>query len=800
MYRIVSCFKDDHALSSILIALTVCLLGVACSLFVLNRGTSVSSSRTKYFWVLSSGAIAGLTVWATHFVAMLGYKPGFEVVFNGTATAQSALISISGFCIVVSLLVNARTLRQRLVCALLAELTVATMHYHGMVALKSSAFIQYDPKYVALSVIVSLFFFSLSYGKTITRMNVRQNVMPLVYFLLAIVSLHFIGASAMTVLPLKGMSAAAGWTINSQGLTLSISVALTIVVFMFFAAASVDLKLAKLRSNERRKLALLSNAAVEGLLVVGKDGRILQTNEAATTMFMKSEAEICNTQITALLPATVATSTDTTQNSDFGEHTVSLPDGKEMQVDISKRSYEDKDASFTVFCVRDLTNRIAQEAEIRKLAYTDYLTNLSNRAAFHLAVNQALVSAHGTSSSVGMFLIDLDGFKEINDQLGHGVGDRVLQIAARTIQATVGKDAMVARLGGDEFAVLFETAETPENLRVIAQDCLNALGKSHNFGERSLSIAASIGIAISNEHAQNTSNLIRAADRALYAAKDAAPGKKAHLYSNALHKEHEYARKLEYDLRLATENKAFELHYQPKVCATTREIISYEALIRWHREGEGYLSPMVFIPLAEQSDLINKIGAWTIHTACKHACSWPGETGVSVNLSGRQFLDPDLVSIVKEALKASGLKPSRLELEITETALVQNTQTAGRVLAELKEIGIKIALDDFGTGYSSMSYVQQFPFDRIKIDRSFISEVGNDKKASSIIETIIFLGNSLSIPTVAEGVETEDQANYLSSLACEELQGFLIAKPMPFEQTLARASQSDEPLVSESAA
>ena len=243
---------------------------------------------------------------------------------------------------------------------------------------------------------------------------------------------------------------------------------------------------------------------------------------------------------------------------------------------------------------------------------------------------------------------------------------------------------------------------------------------------------------------------------------------------------HEQKRDLEAALHEAIEGDQFVLHFQPKVCSHTRAIVGREALIRWNRPGRGLVYPDNFIPIAEQSLLINDIGRWTIRAACEAAVKWNANETVAVNLSARQFLDPDLVADVRKVLRETGLNPARLELEITETALILNKQLAATILMELKTLGIKIALDDFGTGYSSMSYVQSFPFDRLKIDRSFVAAMNGDRKSRAIVEAIISLAHSLDIPVVAEGVETEEQASLLRSLLCEELQGFLIARPEPF--------------------
>tara|TARA_R110001606_G_scaffold254046_2_gene401918 strand:- start:775 stop:1851 length:1077 start_codon:yes stop_codon:yes gene_type:complete len=350
---------------------------------------------------------------------------------------------------------------------------------------------------------------------------------------------------------------------------------------------------------------------------------------------------------------------------------------------------------------------------------------------------------------------------------------------------------MVARLGGDEFAIILRGRASIHQIKWTANKILKAFATPITLGTRTLSMGASIGIAMAEPEATGTARVLTAADRALYAAKEAGRGC-YRVYDAALHEVHEQKRDLEAALHEAIEGDQFVLHFQPKVCSHTRAIVGREALIRWNRPGRGMVYPDTFIPVAEQSLLINDIGRWTIRAACEAAVKWDATETVAVNLSARQFLDPDLVADVRDVLRETGLNPARLELEITETALILNKQLAATILMELKALGIKIALDDFGTGYSSMSYVQSFPFDRLKIDRSFVAAMNGDRKSRAIVEAIISLAHSLDIPVVAEGVETEEQASLLRSLLCEELQGFLIARPEPFTSPDQAEPKSDK--------
>ncbi len=777
MYQIFSCIRDDHNFAYVVAAVLVCTTGAACSLIVFQRGLLSATPVRQRIWAGLSGVVVGIGIWATHFIAMLGYRPGFAVNFDGAITLTSVVIAMTGFILVSQILIVGMSMRRRVVCALLVTLTVASMHYYGATALKSSALIEYSPVYVVASILVSLTFFGVTYCFGLSKAKRWPNFLALATTLIAVASLHFIGMTAMNVVPMKGMHDVS-WAVDTATLSAWLVVGVVGIILLAALAAGFDTVVAGLKFRAQRRFSLLVNAASEAILVISRSGIVVEVNDAAEELLGQSRNSLMGQEVNKLLRHDVFAAHKDDKVA-TGEQYIRVDD-EERPVDISVRDLEDDSTGLKAVTLYDLRERVRNEANIRKLAYSDQLTELPNRTAFQKALDGLWDGSQRVGDRFSVYLVDLDEFKEVNDQFGHEAGDEVLRETAIRLRSTFGAAALVARLGGDEFAVLLPEGEDEAKVVTLAEECVVCLARPIKYGDVTVRSGASVGVAIANSHQGMTdpSSLLKAADRALYSAKEAGR-RTSRLYDTALHERTEQKRTLESDLVRAVRKNEFVLHYQSKVCSRTRTILGYEALIRWNRPGHGLVLPGEFIEVAEQSLIIQDIGRWCIYEACREAASWEGELSVSVNLSARQFMDPNLYATIRDALRKSGLPAHRLEMEITETALIQNTMVAARILGKLKKLGIQIALDDFGTGYSSMSFIQQFPFDRIKIDRSFVSTMETDHKAYAIIDAILRLGDSLSIPVVAEGVETEEQARRLIEARCGELQGFLISRPAP---------------------
>jgi len=409
------------------------------------------------------------------------------------------------------------------------------------------------------------------------------------------------------------------------------------------------------------------------------------------------------------------------------------------------------------------------------LGAKDEVTGLLTRASFHSTSSQLLQS---TKEEVAVLFIDLDHFKNVNDTLGHPFGDQVLEMVAQRLRKLTRDYDAVARLNGDEFAILQVGGIQPAAGKAMARRIVSSLNEPMLVDGQTVNISCCIGIAIYPFDGETIDDLLRNSDMALYSAKNAGRGT-IQFFEPHLAEKASRSRKIECELRDAIEKGQFEMHFQPLMNLETNTLVSFEALIRWMHPTMGCIPPDHFIPLAEETGLIVPLGEWIIRYACQIAAKWDRPFGVAVNLSTVQLSSRRLIPVVIEALKESGLPAERLELEITETALISDSSTAIATLHQLRDYGIRIAMDDFGTGYSSINYLRKFPFDKIKIDRSFVTGIDQSEGSYALVKMITALGDALGISTTAEGVETEGEREFARSAGCTEIQGYLLSRPVP---------------------
>ena len=459
-------------------------------------------------------------------------------------------------------------------------------------------------------------------------------------------------------------------------------------------------------------------------------------------------------------------------------------DGSEIQVLTYGRrvAFDGRDA-FMVAVV-DITERRKAEARIAHMAHHDGLTNLPNRELFQERLKRVLE----TDKPVAVLCVDLDLFKNVNDSLGHPIGDRLLKLVAERLRAQVRGNNLAARLGGDEFAVILSSDVSSNEASNFASRLIKLLSAAYEIDGNEVVIGASIGIALSPGDGDTSEEMLRNADLALYRAKEDGGGVHR-FFEREMDRQAQMRRDMELDLRRAFANGEFELHYQPLLDIATDRISGFEALLRWRHPEKGMISPADFIPIAEDIGLIVAIGEWVLREACNEAVKWPADVKIAVNLSPVQFRSRNLVQVVVSALANSGLSPKRLELEITESLFLAETEANFAILHQLRELGVSISMDDFGTGYSSLSYLRSFPFDKIKIDRSFVKDLARRSDCVAIVRAISGLGRSLNITTTAEGVETMDQLDWLRAEGCNQVQGFLFSAAKPaneVEQLLSR--------------
>jgi diguanylate cyclase (GGDEF)-like protein len=548
----------------------------------------------------------------------------------------------------------------------------------------------------------------------------------------------------------------------------------------------------EMRTQNMRFDAALNNMS-HGLVMVGADGKLIVCNERFREIFsIDKETARPGTAMPALLVRMgVAMKLEQEGTSEFMRlheamveagkaeaFTRDCPDGRSFYV-----HHQPMLDGGWVATYEDITERRKAEEKIFHMAHHDALTGLPNRVFFMQHLEEALARVRRGETSCAVLCLDLDRFKAVNDTLGHPVGDLLLKQVAARLKASVKPTDMVARFGGDEFAILRNSDIEQDKLASLGQTLVNAISAPFHLDGNEVSVGTSVGIGVGFQDGASSEQLLKNADLALYHSKSEGRGA-YHFFEAHMDAKAQARRLVETDLKRAIPAGELDLFYQPLVNVTSRRIVGFESLIRWRHADKGMISPAEFIPIAEEVGLIIQIGEWALRRACDTALLWPEDIKVSVNLSPVQFRDKNLVQVVKSVLQSSGLAPQRLDLEITETALVQDIDFTVKVLHELREMGVHVSLDDFGTGYSSLSYLRSFPFDKIKIDQSFVRDLSTRPDCLAIVKSVTTLGDNLGMSTLAEGVETEENLAILRELGCQEAQGYLFSRPVPNPEAL----------------
>jgi diguanylate cyclase (GGDEF)-like protein/PAS domain S-box-containing protein len=562
-------------------------------------------------------------------------------------------------------------------------------------------------------------------------------------------------------------------------------------------------ELSKTTSELRVSEALanvISETSLDTMIVIDQDGAILKVNPAIGKMFSYDEVEIIGKNLSILftdensnnyltnLLETITNLNNLSGYENLKEVIATRRDGTSFpaEIQIGKRYVQDR--SLVAFTIRDISKKKQFEEQIKHMAYHDSLTNLPNRRLYNEQLNVRLNQARETFKPLVMMYLDMDRFKYINDSLGHIVGDRLLQEIAKRLSLSVRQQDLVARVGGDEFNILLPETDREHALE-IADQILESFQKPFYIDNYELFITTCIGISIFPYDGEDSIVLMRNADAALYRAKE--QGKNQYkVFHSGMNIQTYRTFILQNDLRKAIEREELSLVYQPKIDIETGKIRGAEALLRWNHPSWGTIFPAEFIPLAEETGQIVEIGEWVLRSACTQNKAWE-KAGfepipISVNFSAQQFLQKDIQSTIHQILTNTGVSPQLLEIEITESVLLGNGETITKTLNQLRKMGISISIDDFGTGYSSLSYLNRFPINTLKIDRSFIQDISSETSNSkSLIPTIISLAHSLNMSVVAEGVETEEQLNFLRTYNCQEAQGYLYSPPVLPEQFVA---------------
>jgi diguanylate cyclase (GGDEF)-like protein/PAS domain S-box-containing protein len=785
MYQVLNCLSTEHDWRLVALAGAVCFLASAVAISLFDRARA-SQGRARALWIALDATVSGCGIWATHFIAMLAYDPGTGAGYSIRVTLLSLIfaITITGIGLSIALADVRRAFAA--IGGGVVGIGVAAMHYTGMMALELPARIVWSFDIVTASVVLGSLFGALALVVASSRNGLGRSIAATLLLTVAIVSHHFTAMGAVTLIP-DPTQVFEDINISTSALSFLVAGSAIVILAISLSAAVMDRR-AK-RALRRQKILLdtaLENMS-QGLCMFDAEGRILLFNERYTMMTGRTDLELRGRSLLDVLRELKAVGRWEGEPEEFFAKLVADAQacrGATRVVRQQGRSIRIVDQPMTgggwVATFEDITEWEQAQAQISHMARHDALTNLPNRTLFREELERALKRVK-RNDQLAVLCLDLDHFKKINDSLGHPIGDALLNEAAARLRTCLSPGDTVARLGGDEFAIVqFCDGCEPTAVPALAGRIVEVVSAPYEIQGHQLVIGVSVGISLAPEDGDNPDELLKNADLALYRAK--ADGRGTYrFFETGMDARAQARRLLELDLRLALQRNEFEVHYQPIRDLATGEIVVCEALVRWRHPERGLIPPLNFIPLAEETGLIIQLGDWVLRQACRDAVKW-STACVAVNLSPVQFRDRDLVATVKDALAQCGLPADRLELEITESVLLQNSEGTRAMLHALRRLGVKISLDDFGTGYSSLSYLRSFPFDKIKIDRSFVSELATRKDSLAIIRAVTGLGKSLGITTTAEGVETDAQLDMLSREGCTQAQGYLISKPRPIAE------------------
>ena len=770
MLTVYNCIVHDHDLRLVMLAGLICAISAFAAVQLLKH-IGRASGRVRFAWTALAAASTGFGIWATHFVAMLAFAPDLPTAYDIPLTGLSLVLAVAITGLGIAIATWRDTLDHHLVGGAVIGGGIAAMHFVGMAAFEVEGVLVWNQLYVAAALVAGVGLGALAIRLALTDITPRGNVVGAIVLTLGICALHFVAMAAVSIRADAAVELSK--TAVAPGL-LAVAVSAAAFSILLFASVAlwVDLRDIRRAGEEEERMRGLADAAVEGL-VVCRDGIVVTAN--ASFLALAGSVKVVGRPFAELVRVVPA------PEGESVEGTVIHADGRRLPAEIIARAIDYRGEPHTIHAIRDLSERKQAEADIRHLALHDTLTGLPNRRAFNDRLAREIAAHQGQSGRhLALLCLDLDRFKEVNDLFGHAAGDAMLQRVAQCTGAVLVEGQMIARLGGDEFAILAPDLASPAEAARIAEAVLGAFREENRRASSDGLMSTSIGIALSPMDATEAEALVTHADTALYRAKSEG-GDTYRFFEKSMGQEVRSRRIMEFELRHAVSRGELSLAYQPQKKLDTGETIGFEALLRWAHPQRGNVSPAIFVPVAEESGAIVQIGEWVMEQACRDAADWDDRLTVAVNVSAVQLHSPDFPRTVHAILMKSGLAPRRLEIEITETALVRDMNRALATLRQLKALGVRVAMDDFGTGYSSLSNLRAFPFDKIKIDGSFIRSVDTNEQAATIVKAVLGIGRGLGLPVLAEGVETSEELKFLAGEFCQIGQGYLLGRPAPID-------------------
>ncbi|WP_339034647.1 EAL domain-containing protein [Bradyrhizobium symbiodeficiens] len=782
MHQVLYCLTDEHDWRLVALAGAVCLLASAAAISLFHRARATQGVG-RLAWLGLDAAVSGCGIWATHFIAMLAYGPGGAGAYNIPVTILSLIFAISVTFVGLSIAVSSSRAAGIVLGGAIVGGGVAAMHYTGMAALEIPARVDWVGSTVALSVLFGIIFAALALLVAARRDDLVHALTATVLLTVAIVAHHFTAMGAVVLMPDPTL-VIGGLSIPPASLSFLTASAAVAIIAIALVAALLDRRAKGELGAQQMVLDTALENMSQGLCMFDADGKIMLFNERYAAMLRRTDVALTGRLLVDVLREEQAKGEWQGDADEFFARLVADAREGRTTTDVVNRFgrsirvvNQPMQSGGWVATFEDITEWLEAQAKISHMARHDALTSLPNRVLFHEQLEQGLRRTR-SGDQLAVLCLDLDHFKDINDSLGHPIGDALLKEVGRRLTAAVGESDTVARLGGDEFAVVQIGRSEETAARSLAGRLVEAISAPYEIDDHQIVIGVSIGISLSPQDGSNPDELLKNADLALYRAK--ADGRGTYrFFETGMDARAQARRLLEMDLRAALQRDEFEAYYQPIRDVASGRVVAFEALLRWNHPQRGLIAPIDFIPLAEETGLILQLGEFVLRSACTDAATWPDDVDLAVNLSPVQFKNPNLIASVIAALAASGLDARRLELEITESVLLQNSEATLATLHELRAMGVRISLDDFGTGYSSLSYLRSFPFDKIKIDRSFVSELATREDSMAIIRAVTGLGRSLGIVTTAEGVENDAQLELLRREGCTQAQGYLFSKPRP---------------------